>query len=30
MSAKGDALLLVPVGTLARLAGSGASTAARK
>jgi len=30
MSAKGDALLLVPVGTLARLAGTGASTAARK
>jgi membrane-bound lytic murein transglycosylase A len=30
MSAKGDALLLVPTGTLARLAGTGASSAARK
>ena len=30
MSARGDALLLVPVGTAARLAGTGASTAARK
>lgn len=30
MSAKGDALLLVPKGTLARLAGTGASTAARR
>jgi len=30
MSAKGDALVLVPTGTLARLAGSGAATAARK
>ncbi|HET9628237.1 MAG TPA: murein transglycosylase A [Novosphingobium sp.] len=30
MSAKGDALVLVPVGTLARLAGTGAAAAARK